>query len=199
MIQGARNEFAAKPWDISIQSRLKALLDLQNILNQGQLQPHEMQAVRDQVARIYSAPRPPVTPLPTPYVASPHQQPPHPQLSQQSDTQPLPLPPNTDLQAFLSSNNLADIIAKAQRGSPAPPVPQTSAIPESTSSSVPTSNLSCNGTTLLESLRTSGLFAPLNGSQDPYGTPPPQQTGQLQTGPFNDVILTTASLKLYVL
>lgn len=52
LISGAKIEFAQNPYDGSIQSRLKALLDLQSILSTQQLPSDQLGAVRDQVAHL---------------------------------------------------------------------------------------------------------------------------------------------------
>jgi len=208
LVRSTQDEFATNPYDVSVQERLQALLTLQTILVQQQLLPVELQQVRDRVTKLSVATRrtlPTPAPIPTSYTPTAHQQPPpsHPVPNQSPPGQ------NLDFQALMSSNKLADIIAKAQRGVAPPPVSQAPAIPQI----APSSNSSAPGYStgephsLLASLRAAGMLTPTNESlapprqiQSPYGTPQnahTAHTGSARPGPVNDVELTSASLKMY--
>ncbi|KAL9635084.1 MAG: hypothetical protein Q9164_003686 [Protoblastenia rupestris] len=209
LIGVARSEFATSPYDPSIQTRLKALLDLQNILRQQYHPPEQIQQVRNQVTQLKSASRPPppiAVLTPSPYTPALQQFSTYPPPLPQSPTpyqmpQHTPTPQPADLQALLSSNNLANIIANAQKGSSTPPT-QTNSLP-SPSSNIPVPSSAGGGASdLLASLRAKGLLGSINGSPSPsghpstYGTPSMTNGGLPRTGPINDVQLSSASLKI---
>lgn len=206
LIRKARDEFAANIHDTSIQTRLKALLDLQGLMQQQQLPPHEIQMIRDQVNALSrpvfnaSTPAPPVysPPLPAPPIQSPF-----PQVRRPAPA-PQPIPQTTDLQALLSSNNLADIIAKAQRATPTPPLATASLATAQPVTPInaqpPAAAAPAAGSDLMASLRAAGLLpadavTPANGVL-PFTLPPSTTLPPSQIGPVNDVQLTPMSLKM---
>src|ERR1700722_6036970 len=69
LIASSKVEFAQNPYDGSIQTRLKALLDLQSILQSQKLPPDQIALIKDQVAQLSIAAKP--QPPPTPVVAPP--------------------------------------------------------------------------------------------------------------------------------
>ncbi len=68
LIAASKVEFAQNPYDNSIQTRLKALLDLQSILQSQKLPPDQIALIKDQVTQLSIAakPQPPPTPVPAP-------------------------------------------------------------------------------------------------------------------------------------
>jgi len=204
LIAKFRNEFGANPYDDALRNRLKALVDLQGIMSRQQLAPQELQAVRDQVAQLSASSA--RAPAPQQYVPPPqhtYQQPRHlHQLPPQEST-----PQTGDLQGLLSSRNLADIIAKAQRTPSSTPVSQA---PVSHPQQIPTSRPPgppAPGRDLLAMLRANGMLpagsTPVNGSLgsvlSPSGinTPPVLPTGLTRPALLNDAELTSTSLKRY--
>ena len=213
LIVTTKRDFASAPFDAAIQGRLKALLDLQTILKTTVVSPMEMQQIRNQVAQL-SVPRPLVAahvPTPAPPAAASYVAPPPPQQTPQ---------PTPDLQAMLSSNALADILAKATKPQQ-PPTPtysqgpsQPPQVPPAQSYSTSTPVSISGGTTLIESLRAAGMLLPqptppINGapSHPSHGYPqlphfphspstPPTIPVRLGISEMhNDVELTSASLK----
>ena len=216
LITAARNEFAAVPWDPSIQQRLKALLDLQSIVMNQQIPPDQIQRIQIQVAQLSNsqklpaptpalppAPTAPPAPAPVPNLAAPPQQP--------------------NLQALLSSNALAGLLAsaaKAQQAPATPPVHQVplppNPLPPSQPHIAPPPVSAVGENSLIASLRAAGMLPPdpnaavngaVNSASAPFVYPPPPAS--LQTPPLapanlpftvakhrNDVLLTSASLKM---
>ncbi|KAF4554006.1 Hypothetical protein D9617_5g068810 [Elsinoe fawcettii] len=111
LINTAKGDFAKNPYDPSIQQRLKALLDLQNITKTQQLPPQALDAIKAQVASL-SAARPPSV------------QPPHP-----SQPPPVPAwqPPSSTPIPFQAPPHLAQLLqrppAAQPQSTPAPPAP----------------------------------------------------------------------------
>ncbi|KFY73211.1 hypothetical protein V499_06694 [Pseudogymnoascus sp. VKM F-103] len=69
LITAAKSEFAQNPYDGSIQTRLKALLDLQSILGSQKLPPDQIALIKDQVKALSAASKPqapPPQPAPAP-------------------------------------------------------------------------------------------------------------------------------------
>ena len=160
LITAARNEFATSPFDTAFQQRLKALLDLQSILRNQQLPPDQIQLIRNQVTQLSntskSRPNASATVHEAPIANTPLQ----PATPLQA-TQRQP-----DLQALLSSNALAELLAtaaKAQQPTPPPPVHLSSSLPIQppvvqppvTSTPVPLSEMP-----LIASLKAAGMLPP---------------------------------------
>lgn len=222
LISITKHEFAARHWDTQLQTKLKALLDLQSIMRSQQLPPDQIQAVRDQVSQLAQSTRPahslppaPVplpNPVPTPVPSS------FPAPSSSTSQ------PSADIQSLISSNALADILASAARAkqsTPVPPEPSNAPPPQ-----YPPANLaqslpnqaptpSSNTTSLLANLQALGMLT--SNASTPNGSVPsaqpstlyPQQfnphTPSMQTAHqvrpplaeiHNDVELTNASLKM---
>lgn len=120
LITSARGDFANNPLDPSIQQRLKALLDLQGILQRQELTQEQLKLVRDQVSALGPKqppvlPTPPIVPsaVPVPTVSS------TPSIST-PPTQPIAPP----LQQLLNPGTLAELIkATTARQTPPPQVP----------------------------------------------------------------------------
>ncbi len=216
LISAAQNEFAANPWEPSIQDQLRALLELQNILKSHQLPPNQIQQVRDQVSQLHAARRSAI-------IVSPPAAVPPPPVAPPSVPQQQP-----DLQALMSSNTLAQILASAAQSQQQPPGPPATLAPvRPLELQAPQPPLNTTPTTagaessLMASLRAAGILPSnaeklVNGvSHAPRSTftyPPPQIIGQTPPIPSlsglavpaaietrNDVRLTSASLKMYVL
>ena len=111
----------------------------------------------------------------------------------------IPTPQPQGLQALLSSRNLAEIIAKAQKAPSAIPATQAQIPPPQQTPTSFTPGPPQPGGDLLAMLRANGMLAagstPINGTN----TPNILSTGTTRPTLINDVELTSASLKRYVL
>lgn len=221
LVAAAKEEFAGNIYDGGVQTRLKALLDLQAILKTQQLPPNQIQAVRDQVNVLQSNQSQPIprlsTPAITPAVVATATPPPI-QISYST------LQPNlASLPSASSLASLLESVARTKSTQPPPPsnppIPAMQALsqqPQLPPSSIP---VALGGeSSLIASLRAAGLLLPtgntlVNGASVPprtslttllppppaIRTPPHQITDQLvqrrPKQPRNDVELTSASLK----
>ncbi|KAL8696912.1 MAG: hypothetical protein Q9224_002556 [Gallowayella concinna] len=170
LIATTKVEFAARHWDTGLQTKLKALLDLQSIMRNQQLPPNQIQAIRDQVSQLAQS-QPPATPLPMqPSVSMTL---PNPVLTPTPSTYAAPPPstnqPPADIQRLLDSNALAEILASAARAKQSTPVPSTSpSVPPPPNAQATTSltqpnrvsTPSGNTTSLLENLKALGMLMP---------------------------------------
>ncbi|KAJ5661651.1 uncharacterized protein N7477_009267 [Penicillium maclennaniae] len=182
--------------------RLKALLDLQRILQSQQLPPDQLKTVRDQLAA-YGVPQAPVqehsAPLPAPPVPV---------------ATPPTLPPSQPVQHMLNPDILAGLLkATAGNQQPTPPpqfAPGTFNIPPMpiTSTPQPAEN------PLIAALRARGLLpsasappslasgTPITGGSLPFMIPgqaqptPPSATPQVSLPSSSTVPMTTASMKI---
>ncbi|KAI4153992.1 MAG: hypothetical protein L6R39_001469 [Caloplaca ligustica] len=225
LISTTKHQFAARHWDTDLQTKLKALLDLQSIMKSQQLPPNQIQAVRDQVSQLAQTtqPAPALPPAPMPL--------PNPVPTPVPPTYPAPSPlpssqPSADLQSLISSNALADILASAARAKQTTPIPSTlpnvpppQYSPETASQAPPNPapTPSSSTTSLLANLHALGMLAPSTSASNGAGPtgpptslyPPPQQiirnTPPMQPANparpplaevFNGVELTNASLKI---
>ena len=109
LIASARAEFASNPYDQGVQERLKALLDLQSIVQSQTLPADQLRLIKDQVAQLSLTSRPPPTAVPVPLPAQAPQAPP-----QQSPSLESLFPPNA-LAALLAA------VPPAQQPTPPPP------------------------------------------------------------------------------
>ncbi|GAM40670.1 hypothetical protein TCE0_039r13197 [Talaromyces pinophilus] len=164
LIGTARAEFAANPFDVSIQQRLKALLDLQAILQRQQLPPDQLKLVRDQVSAL-APPKPAAA-------AQPYSHPnvPIPNIST-PPTQPIPQATSQpNLAALLNPNTLASLIqATANRQQSTPPPAVAGIIPQIQPSATPQPAATpVAENPLIASLRARGLLPPVPST----GTPP---------------------------
>jgi pre-mRNA cleavage complex 2 protein Pcf11 len=192
LISSARADFATNPFDVAIQQRLKALLDLQGILQRQQLPPDQLKLVRNQVSALAPAPKPaafpPVIPAPLPLPLPPQAATPQPQ-------------PQPNLAALLNSNTLAGLLqATATRQQPTPPPALASSLASSLASTPQAAE-----SPLIASLRARGLL-PATGTPPttafnlpliiPGQTPPAVPTPQLTSDITINVHLSTASIKM---
>jgi len=211
------------PLDKEIQTRLKALLDLQTVLETQHVPPHMLKAARDQVTRLQSVPAPPPAPVPQAPVSIPVQAaspaPPQVPVSHLSQPSLPPLPSATSLADLLAS------VAKSQHSPPPPPPSNPAALLSQPQSQNTHQSLNLALTSsgpenpLIASLRAAGILppsgsTPVNGPVAQAPTPlsypprlptistPPVQLASLfgatrpQQGARNDVELTSASLKM---
>ncbi|MCJ1250019.1 hypothetical protein MMC30_007245 [Trapelia coarctata] len=225
LILTTRDHFARNPYDEGVQTRLKALLDLQTVLKTQQVEPHMIKAARDQVTWLQSLPIPPPAPIPQAPVnipvAAAVATPPPVQVSYPSQPSLPALPSTTSLADLLAS------VARSRQGQSAPPPPPsnpTAPLPPPQSQTAFTAlnqgpPPSGAENPLIASLRAAGILppsgnTPLNGSAAQGPTPlsypprpsaistPPVQLASLvgaiqsQQGARNDVELTSASLKI---
>lgn len=213
LITVSKADFAQNPWDSSIQTRLKALLDLQTILQSQKLPPDQIALIENQVAQLSAAAQPsskmqtPPAPVPPTPVAAAQQPAPQPflglspealaALSRQSAT-PQPVP---------QSHHAAPI--RSPQPSHSQPLYQPP--PSNAPASAPVANPG----SLLEQLRARGLLpgtpattstpTPLNagagnlppGFPPPFTNTPPNASRTPLADMPNDVVLKPASLKLY--
>ncbi|KAL8946296.1 MAG: hypothetical protein Q9222_007286 [Ikaeria aurantiellina] len=227
LISSTKLEFAARHWDTGLQQKLKALLDLQSIIRSRQLPPDQIQDIRNHVLQLKQASE---SAMPAPIPSSISMPPPNPVPTPTPSTYPVPTPSNGqssgDLQALISSNALADILAAAAQAKQSTPVPQLPSsvgppqYPQATvleTPSNPNHAPSNNADSLLANLTALGMLAP--GSSTTSGattntypsslfpltnqvhpTTPPLQQAHLARPAFaevrNDVELTNASLKM---
>ncbi|KAJ5216454.1 mRNA cleavage factor complex component Pcf11 [Penicillium cinerascens] len=195
LIASARNDFANSPFNPTSQQRLKALLDLQRILQNQQLPPDQLKAVRDQLATYAIPPAPVQNPAPAPPAPVPT---------------PPTLPASQPLSQLLNSETLAGLLkATAGNQQPTPP-PQFPTIPQmpTTSTPQPAEN------PLIAALRLRGLLpsasappslasgTPPMGGSLPFMIPgqlqstPPASTPQASTPSSSTVPMNTASMKI---
>ncbi|GKZ36173.1 hypothetical protein AbraIFM66950_007080 [Aspergillus brasiliensis] len=171
LIATARNDFANNPLDPSIQQRLKALLDLQGILQRQELTQEQLKLVRDQVSAL--APKPA---MPAPQTMAPSV----PAVS----TPPMATPPaqtlSQPLQQLLNPGTLAGLLkATATRQQPTPP-PQIHHILPQMPTNTTAPQLSVNATPenpLIAALRAQGLLPPASAPPAAFtAAPPPNVT-----------------------
>lgn len=180
LITATKNEFAQSPYDGSIQTRLKALLDLQSILGSQKLPPDQIALIKDQVKALSAASKP---------QAPPPQPAPAPVQTPVAVSQPPPQQPS--LASLLGGQNaLAALLARSTSTPHAtPPPPPANVQPARTQPSytLPTyppaqgpparaPSATPNPTSLLDQLRAAGL---LPGEPAPTGTPPLRQMPQI--------------------
>ncbi|KAM5463975.1 mRNA 3' end processing factor [Microsporum audouinii] len=166
LILNVRLEFTANPLNIAVQQKLKALLDLQSILQQQRLPEAQLKQIRDQVSQLSAASSKP-TPQPAP-AALPAQ------LSTPAiSTPPIgtipPQNPQPNLQALLNSNTLAELIkATAQKPTPtqqSQPYTQPAVSAPTLAAAVqPAAPSPLAENPLIASLRARGLLPPATGT-----------------------------------
>ena len=198
-------EVAAKPFDVSVKAHLEALTSLQALLQQRYHPPEQLQQVRDQVTGLQHAQKaplismdstPPAYTTPIHQLSGPYQQTDSKALAQSQQILQPATPSPVDIQALMSSRNLANIIAEAQKNSSTPPSSFASlaSLPSTESPSA------AGASDLLASLTKAGL---INGSlanvspASAFATPATSSLAPTRNGLLlNDVQLTSASLKM---
>ncbi|PWY78412.1 hypothetical protein BO94DRAFT_548654 [Aspergillus sclerotioniger CBS 115572] len=167
LITTARSDFANNPLEPSVQQRLKALLDLQGILQRQELTQEQLKLVRGQVSAL----------APKPVVAAPQTIPPNvPAIS----TPPMVTPPtqtlSQPLQQLLNPGTLAGLIkATAARQQPTPPPQIHNILPQiPTNPSVPQPSIgAAPENPLIAALRAQGLLPPASAPPAPFTAAPP--------------------------
>lgn len=214
LIAGARADFTNNPLDPAIQQRLKALLDLQSILQQQTLPQDQLKLIRDQVSQLSAAAQQHRRHTPSTIPPSSAPPPAAPVLNQTPNQTPQP-----NLPAFLNPNTLAELLkttATSQNRTPPPPAPQPQQPaqpnpPPPISATPSTTPAAAADNPLIASLRARGLLpsAPsasgtptppnlpfmLPGQTGPTHPTPPAQPGQPSTAKIN-VQMTSASIRV---
>lgn len=191
LISTAKAEFANNIHDTAVQTRLKALLDLQSILRSQELPPNQLQLIRDQVAQLSAAarpaPPPPVATSASTYTLNPYSA--TPSLQFQYPQQPMAAPPATPAPPVIpSASTLADLLASAAK-SKTVPVPQPALqfnprttlqqpqtpVPQASNNSPPMRN-GTPSLSLMDQLRAAGLLrttasTPVTSSANSAPTP----------------------------
>ncbi|KAL5338785.1 hypothetical protein BJX70DRAFT_365647 [Aspergillus crustosus] len=171
LIASARNEFANNPLDPSVQQRLKALLDLQGIMQRQQLTQEQLKLVRDQVSAL--APKSALPPQSAPHIP--------PASAPMTATPPVVQSFSQPLQQLLNPGTLAELIkATAARQQPTPPaqIPILPQIPLSSTPQIPTL---APENPLIAALRAKGLL-PASSA------PPGASISQPNVGPFPFIV-----------
>ncbi|EZF31005.1 hypothetical protein H101_05364 [Trichophyton interdigitale H6] len=171
LIMSVRLEFTANPLNTAVQQKLKALLDLQNILQQQRLPDAQLKQIRDQVSQLSASSAKPTPPPPAPAALPAHI--PNPAVSTPPIGTVPAQAPQPNLQALLNPNTLAELIkATAQKPTPTQqtqPYTQPAVPPPSLAAAVqPPTSLA--ESPLIASLRARGLLPPATGT--PTTTPP---------------------------
>jgi pre-mRNA cleavage complex 2 protein Pcf11 len=211
LIASAKIDFANSPFNPVSQQRLKALVDLQAILQKQQLAPDQLKLVRDQVSALAATRPPSVAPntatnasaVPAPQIPTPPAQP----VSQ-------------PLHQLLNHNTLAELIkatASRQQSTPPPQIPavlpQMPQYPHQTGPSQPATE-----NPLIAALRARGLLpggptpspltpsasTPVSGRSNlpfilPHGmqpTPPAPSQPAIPSNGSSGVPMSTASMKI---
>ncbi|MCJ1390819.1 hypothetical protein MMC18_003680 [Xylographa bjoerkii] len=220
LIITTKDQFARNPYDQPLQTRLKALLDLQTVLKTQQVPPQMLQAARDQITIIQNAPIPsqPPTPQAAPAAAA------HPLVQAQYQSMPTASTP-VPAPVLPSATSLADLLASVAKSkqapllaAPNPTLPILQHLPNSLQVqpiAPPAAGTAENP--LIASLRAAGILppagsTPVNGSSVPAQTQPPYlprlphtntpplQLANLVRPPLqeirNDVEFNSASLKV---
>jgi pre-mRNA cleavage complex 2 protein Pcf11 len=163
LISTARAEFANNPLDPSTQQRLKALLDLQGILQRQELPQDQLKLVRDQVSalaplsRVASQPPPSLPQNPPAVLAPAVSTPPTYSLPQQAQS--------ANLHHLLNPGTLTELLkATANRQQPTPPPQPSKPLPQirqATTSQAAVAAPAAPETSLIASLRARGLLPPV--------------------------------------
>lgn len=161
MIATARTDFANNPLDPSVQQRLRALLDLQGILQRQELTQDQLKLVRDQVSALGPASNP-VMPNPQPIPNAP------------AVSTPVANPAQP-YQHLLNQGTLAGLIkATAARQQPTPPPQAPSVLPRLPQSSTPQPSVApAPENPLIASLRARGLLPAAPTPTVPPAAPAP--------------------------
>lgn len=181
LVVTARNDFAANPYDPGIQSKLKALLDLQTILQTQQLPQDQKQLIKNQVAQLKAASEPQRSTQSFSGMPHPAQYPTHvvlPGLEPQRYTSPPPAQ-----QPPVSTTDLAKLLGSSASGREAtPPVNQNFTAPNLDSianllNAGPQSGRQPQGapnSSLLDQLRSAGMLPAAGPPSRPTSAAPNQ-------------------------
>ena len=192
LIKGVKEDLILNLNNKDIHIKLKALLDLQQVLRSQQLAPAALQDVRDQVRALQMIqpprPLPTQTTLSLPIPASLPPTPIAPQIASYNAATPLQyVPPIPQIAPPVSSTNLADLLVSMQKNTSALP-PQISTPQMSTpvlaiaSAAAPPPHAIATENPLFAQLRAAGLLSsitPALPNNVPVVKPPPAQTGPI--------------------
>ncbi|MCJ1477354.1 hypothetical protein MMC13_006025 [Lambiella insularis] len=212
LIITTKDQFARTPLDVPVQTRLKALLDLQTVLKTQQVPPHMLHAAREQINQIQNAPLPSLPPTPQVQRAVPIQQ--------------LPFQPPSTTTPIPTATSLADLLASVAKSRQTPlSAPTNSAVHaaqyytnDSQVPSIPPTVAPLAENPLITSLRAAGMLLSTGNTQmngpsvaaqahlsympppPPQANTPPTQLSNFVRPPLvetrSDVQLTSASLKI---
>ncbi|KAH8168956.1 mRNA cleavage factor complex component Pcf11 [Sarocladium implicatum] len=190
LIVAMKAEQAQNPGDASIQPRLKALGDLQGIMQASTLPPDQLELIRNKVTELAAVTMRALSATPN-NVPPPHARPTPPQ------SQPIAPPPvastpsqgGVSLDSLLGPGALAALMARGssatpQNSTPQPPAPaypgaviRSPQPPPAQPYQPPAASSAPNPMALLDQLRQAGLLkTPVNAA--PTATPPPAQPAQ---------------------
>lgn len=208
LISAFRAEFARNPGDPSIQMKLKALLDLQGILQAQNLPQDQLVAIKDQIAGLAVTVRaiPAQTPTPVPVAQPVAVAPPH------------AAAPAVSIDSLLGSGALAALLARSsatpQVSTPQPPpaiVAIRSPPPQRAESQPPAAAKAPDPSALMSMLRNAGMLPAVATASAAAPTPqaPPSLPllfpPRIPTGPpsldnlTRDILLNASSLRQYVI
>lgn len=172
LVAAAKVDFANSPFNPVSQQRLKALVDLQAILQSQQLSQDQLKLVRDQVSQLAASRPPSATPTP---LASAPAAPPVPPISTPPVQPAQPVQPvSQPLQQLLNPGTLAELIkATASRQQPTPPPAMPLPLPQIPQ--LPQSGTPQPENPLIAALRARGLL--------PSGPAPPSLTPSASSTP----------------
>lgn len=215
LIAASRAEFARNPHDPSIQTRLKALLDLQSILQTQNLPRDQLVLIKNRIAELAVTIRatPAQTPTPVPIA---------PAVAVAPPPSAPPAAPKVSIDSLLGSGALAALLARSsatpQVSTPQPP-PATMAIrsppPQRVDLPKPAAPAPADALSLMDMLRKAGMIPPPSTGSASGSTPTPNHMPSMPSLPFPlprpavtgpptvenmtlDISLTPSSLKQYV-
>jgi pre-mRNA cleavage complex 2 protein Pcf11 len=199
LITTAKAEWALNEYDADVRTRLKALLDLQTILQSQTLPPDQIALIKEQVAQLSASAQPLRLPSPPPAA-------------------PVVPPQQPTLNSILGPGALQALLAR-QSATPQPQVTAAIQSPQAAYSqpsyqppaaTVPVSTPTPDPNALLERLRAAGMLPQVPAATTPafppgkfpgfppppfLGTPPSASRTPLASIP-NDVVLKPTSLKM---
>ncbi|PLB39205.1 putative mRNA cleavage factor complex component Pcf11 [Aspergillus candidus] len=158
LITSARADFATNPLDPSVQQRLKALLDLQGILQRQELTQEQLKLVRDQISALTPKRS---TSTPQSFLPNLSNLPNLPAMSATPMAPSAGQPISQPLQQLLNPGTLAELIKNtAARQQPTPPPQIPNILPQmATNSSIPQPSVTpAPENPLLAALRARGLL-----------------------------------------
>ncbi|KAK8862445.1 mRNA cleavage factor complex component pcf11 [Apiospora arundinis] len=218
LIAASKAEFARSPHDPSIQTRLKALLDLQSILQTQNLPQDQLVLIKNRIAELAVTIRatPAQTPTPVPIA---------PAVAVAPPSAP-PAAPKVSIDSLLGSGALAALLARSsatpQASTPQPPPatmairsppPQRVELPRQPTPAAPAPS---DALSLMEMLRKAGMIPPPSTGPASGSIPAPNHTPTMPSMPLpfslprpaatgpptventtSDMTLTTHSLKQF--
>ncbi|KAK7921121.1 hypothetical protein PG985_009143 [Apiospora marii] len=214
LIAASRAEFARNPHDPSIQTRLKALLDLQSILQTQNLPQDQLVLIKNRIAELAVTIRatPAQTPTPVPIA---------PAVAVAPPPSAPPAAPKVSIDSLLGSGALAALLARSsatpQVSTPQPP-PATMAIrsppPQRADLPKPAAPAPSDALSLMDMLRKAGMIPPPSTGPASGSAPAPNHMPSMPSLPFplprpavtgpptvenmtHDISFTSSSLKQF--